>query len=507
MHYVFRLSLRDDTDVIMGDTTVRFRAVQDGLREVMLDLASDSEGKGMTVEAVESGGRALSFAHASRRLGVRLETPAAAGEERAFTVRYRGVPAGGLRIGPNKFGARTFFSENWPDRAREWLPLIDHPYDKATGEFVVEAPAHYQVVANGLLVEETDLPEGRRRTHWKQSVPISSWLFTLGVARFAVHHAGEVEGVALQSWVFPEDREEVAPALEAPARGALEFLSDRVGPYPYEKLANVEAAGLKGGTEHASAIFYGESSVTGRSLVGLVAHEVAHQWFGDSVTARDWDDVWLSEGFATYFALLYEEHAEGRDAFVAGLRRARERVVELERKEPDTPVIHRNLDDMGKVLNAFVYQKAGFFLHMLRGLAGDEAFWRGIREYYQRHRDAHASTADFRQIMEQASGRELGPFFDQWLRRSGVPRLEGSWRYDSRRKQVEVAVEQTQAGEPYRLPIEVGLSFRKAGARVERLELSDRRRVVTFASEEEPVAVVLDPDTWLLAEIVPLRRR
>ena len=128
-------------------------------------------------------------------------------------------------------------------------------------------------------------------------------------------------------------------------------------------------------------------------------------------------------------------------------------------------MIHRDLDDMNNVLNGFVYQKAGFFLHMLRGLVGDEAFWRGIREYYRRHRDAHATTADFLRTMEQASGRELRSFLDQWLRRSGVPRLEGTWRYDSRRQQVEVAVEQTQAGEPYRLPIEVGLVFRKAGAR------------------------------------------
>jgi aminopeptidase N len=507
LHYVFRLTLRDDTDAIAGEATVRIRSLAEGLQEVALDLASEAEERGMKVAAVEGAGGPLAFTHTNHRLSIRLESALPPGKELALRIRYSGRPAGGLRIGPNKFGARTFFSENWPDQARQWLPMVDHPYDKATGEWVVEAPAHYQVVGTGVLVEETDLPGGLRRTHWKQSVPISSWLYNLGVARFAVRHAGEVKGIPLQSWVFPEDRDEVAPAFEGPARGALAFFSERIGPYPYEKLANVQAAGIKGGMEHATAIFYGEESVVGRSIVSLVAHEVAHQWFGDSVTERDWDDVWLSEGFATYFALLYVNHAEGRDAFVAGLRRARAQVLELTRKEPDLPVIHRNLDDMKKVLNGFVYQKAGFFLHMLRGLVGDEAFSRGIAEYYRRFRDAHASTAEFQAVMEQASGRELGAFVDQWLRRGGVPRLQGSWRYDSRRKQVEVEVEQTQPGELYHLPVDVGLSFRKEAPRVERLEITDRRRSVTFAAPEEPSAVTLDPDTWLLAELVPLRRR
>ena len=182
--------------------------------------------------------------------------------------------------------------------------MVDHPYDKATSEFLVTAPAHYQVVSNGLLQEERDLANGRRLTHWKQSVPIASWLNAIGVAEFASHHAGVVKGVPLESWVYPQDRERVASVLEAPARRSVEFYSERVGPFPFEKLANIQAASVNGGMELASAIFYGERSVLGGDVDSLVAHEVAHQWFGDSVTERDWDDVWLSEGFATYFALI-----------------------------------------------------------------------------------------------------------------------------------------------------------------------------------------------------------
>ena len=184
-----------------------------------------------------------------------------------------------------------------------------------------------------------------RRTHWKQSVPIASWLYTLGVARFSSHHAGTVDGVPLQTWVFPQDRDGGLALFEdtVAARDARSS-STSIGPYSYEKLANVQAAGFSGGTEYASAIFYGEKGVaSGR---GPVVHEIAHQWFGDSVTERDWDDVWLSEGFATYFALLFTEHDEGRDAFVDGLKRSRAQVLQLEQKLPDTPVIHRNLADM-----------------------------------------------------------------------------------------------------------------------------------------------------------------
>jgi len=505
LHYVFRLTLRDDTDAIAGEATVQVRARTAGLLEVSLDLAGETDGKGMKVSSVEAAGKPLAYRHEANRLTVTLAEAATAGQEFAIDVRYGGRPAGGLYVGPNIFGARTFFSENWPDQARQWLPMVDHPYEKSTGEFLVTAPAHYQVVANGLLVAERDLTEGRRLTHWRQSVPIVSWLYALGVARFAVHHAGEVKGVPHQTWVFPEHQDEVAPAFESTGRGQLEFLSERVGPFAYEKLAHVEAASLKGGTEHASAIFYGETSVTGHPIVGLVAHEVAHQWFGDAVTESDWDDVWLSEGFATYFQKLYTEHAQGRDAFVAEMKASRETVFVLTGKYPDKPVIHPNLDDMTQVLNGLVYDKAGWTLHMLRGLVGDDAFWRGIREYYRRFKDRHVRTDDFQQVMEEASGLALRPFFDQWLRRSGVPRIEGSWRYDRAQKQIVVELAQTQPGEPYRLPIDIGIGGLPT-ARVEHVLLEQVRATFRFAATEEPTAVMVDPSTWLLAELPPLRR-
>ena len=220
-----------------------------------------------------------------------------------------------------------------------------------------------------------------------------------------------------------------------PTRDALEFYSDKVGPFSYEKLANVQSNSVSGGMEAASAIFYSEGSVTGDRSVrwrNVVIHEIAHQWFGNAVTESDWDDVWLSEGFATYFTLLYIEHAYGRDEFLSGLEDSRRRILEFDKQRPDYRVVHDNLSDMSQVTTGQIYQKGAWILHMLRGMIGDEAFWTGIRSYYRAHQDGHATTADFRREMERASGKDLRVFFDQWLTRGGLVRLDGDWSYRRR---------------------------------------------------------------------------
>jgi aminopeptidase N len=501
LNYIFRLELSDDTDEIAGEATIDLRFISGDQTVFTLDLASSAGGKGMRVSDVTSGGVPLRFAHEAGLLRITLGSPVSAGERRQFVVRYRGVPASGLRILKNKFGDRSFFSENWPNNARQWLPMIDHPYDKATSEFIVTAPAKYQVVSNGLLQEETDLGDGRRLTRWKQSVPIASWLNAVGIAQFAVHHAGPVKGVPLQTWVYHQERDAGIAYFETNARQAMEFFSNYVGPYPYEKLANVEAAGFGGGTEHASAIFYGENSIITRPGTGLIAHEIAHQWFGNSVTEKDWDDVWLSEGFATYFTLLFIEHYQGRDAFVAGLIRSRGAIFSVEKKIPGVAVIHNNLADMKLVLNQLVYQKGGWMLHMLRSLIGDDKFQAGIRDYYRRYRDVNASTEDFRRVIEENSGRELSWFFRQWLNRAGSPLLDGGFRYNPATKRVEIELTQMQPGEPYRLPLEFAIkSDGTTALKIERFELTQRQQKFEFEAGEEPQSVAIDPNTLVLME-------
>ena len=515
IHYTFRLTLTDTSNDITGETTMTVKFLRDGVADLTLDLASVAAGKGMSVQSVRRGGPTdlpgpaadnIVFTHLDNRLRLVLPPQSKAGRELTFTIRYRGTPAAGLRIGDNMHGDRTFFGENWPNLIRNWLPMIDHPYDKATGEFMVTAPSHYQVVANGLLIEELDLPNNQRRTHWKQSVPIASWLHTIAVARFSSHLAGTIDGIPIQTWVFPQDRDAGLQLFEEQSRRALLFFSSQIGPYSYEKLANVQATGFTGGTEYASAIFYGEKGVS--SGRGPVVHEIAHQWFGDSVTERDWDDVWLSEGFATYFALLFSEHDEGRDAFADGLKRSRMQVLQLEQKLPDTPVIHRNLADMSHVLNNLIYQKGGWVLHMLRHEVGTENFWTAIREYYRRYRNTNASTADLRAVFEQASGQQLEWFFTQWLNRPGVPKIEGSWRYDTIRKAVEVTISQSHASPPFRLKLDVGIVAKPGELpKVETIEVAARQGTYTFPIDTAPALVVLDPNTTALIEAGPFVRR
>jgi len=510
-HYRFAFTLSDSVDRVAGQATIRLRILTAGVKTVTLDLANITparQGRGMVVERVTRSdatrsGIALAYAHSGDRLAITLNAPSTAGEIAEFVVAYAGIPAEGLYIKPNKYQERTFFSDNWPTKAREWLPLIDHVGDKATMEMDITAPSHYQVVSNGRRIEETDVAGGNRRTVWRESVPIAPWLYTLGVARFAVQHVGDYNGVPIETWVFARDRDAGFYDFATPTKDVLAFYSEWIGPYAYEKLANVQSNSVSGGMESASAIFYSAGSVSGtRSLRwrNVVIHEIAHQWFGNAVTESDWNDVWLSEGFATYFTLLFIEHAYGRDEFADGLRSSRKTVVDFYARTPDYRVVHENLSDMSKVSNGMTYQKGSWTLHMLRTMLGDDVFWTGIRDYYARFRNQTATTTDFRMAMERASGKDLSAFFQQWLYRGGIPRLDATWQWDAAAKQVVLDVAQTHDGDPFRVPVELGISVPGEPLRIERVELVGRSGRFTIAAAREPQAIQLDPQVRLLMD-------
>ena len=502
--YRFELTLRDDTDEISGRATIRLRFTADGVTEVPLDLTErGDDGRGMEVLSVTSAGTPLDYRHEDDLLTVLLAQSAITGALDSLTVTYRGIPASGLRIGPNKYGERTFFSDNWPNRARNWLPTVDHIGDKAACDFVVTAPAHYQVVSNGRLAEETDLDGGMRVTHWEQSVPISPWLFVVGVARFAVQNLGEFNGVPVQTWVYARDRDAGFYDFAVPTMEVLHFYDEYVGPFAYEKLANITSPATGGGMEAATALMYGENSVTGERSVrwrNVIIHEIAHQWFGNAVTESQWDDVWLSEGFATYFTLLFREHAYGRDDFVAGLKEAADRVWRWYDENPDYRIVHAGLDDMSRVTSIATYQKGAWVLHMLRERLGDEAFWRGIRAYYARHFNGTATTDDFMQAMEETSGDDLQGFFDQWLRRGGNPALQGSWSYDAGAGVVNIELRQVQEGDPFTMALDVGVyaDGEARPAQVTTVEVDQTYHRFEIPVAGEPGDVRLDPGTRAL---------
>jgi len=508
LHYAFRLTLGDVSDELRGEATISVRLLAAGittLRFDLINLSTARHDRGMEVASVSVDGAPANFTHRDDVLLVTLAQPSSPNDRIAVTIQYAGTPETGLIIGSNKHGDRTFFSDNWPNKARHWLPTVDHPYDKATSELIVTAPSHYRVISNGLLIEETDRPDGTRLTHWKQSVPIATWLFALGVARFAVQQVDDYQGKAIQTWVYRQDRDAGFYDFAVPTKAVLEFYGDRVGPFAYEKLANVQSNSVSGGMEAATAIFYGDRSVTGTRSVrwrNVIIHEVAHQWFGNAVTEYDWDDVWLSEGFATYFTLLFIEHAYGRDEFLDGLRNSRDRVFAFYRDNPDYRIVHDNLTDMSQVTSSQTYQKGAWTLHMLRGIIGDEAFWAGIKTYYSRYLNANASTRDFRRAMEESSGMDLEWFFRQWLYQGGALVLEGDWSYDATRRVLQVNLDQVQDdGFTFRMPIQLGI-YDSDGSptRIEQVDIDNLKHSFEIPLDVAPTRVELDPYVRVLME-------
>ena len=504
LNYKFEIHLNDTSDIIYGSADIALN-IKDSEDRVRLDLISQGkDGKGMEVKKVTFNGSEVSYSHDNDVL--LIETGAFEYTSRdIINVVYSGMPITGLIIGPNMHGDRTFFSDNWPNKARNWLPLVDHPYDKSTAEFVVIAPNHYQVISNGLLVEETNLNKELKKTHWKQSVPISCWLYALGVAEFAVDYVDYFEGKSIQTWVYKQDRDNGFYDFKIPTKHTMEFFSDYIGPFAYEKLANVQSNSVKGGMESATAIFYSDVSVTGDRSVrwrNVVIHEVAHQWFGNCVTEYDWDDVWLSEGFATYFTLMFREHAYGRDDFVNGLNDAKRLVYNHYKTDKESSIVHNNLKEMKDVLTySLQYQKGAWVLHMLRNYIGEDNFRKGIRNYYKKYYNSTTTTNQFKTEMEVVSGMNLDTFFDQWLYKGGNMVLDGNWKFDEKKGRIEVNLNQVQNdGYLFEMPVELGISYNdKNLEKIQTVKLEKEKGRFYIASDSKPISIKIDPNTKLLA--------
>ncbi len=500
-HYQFELELTDANDVIQGKANVQVRFKKD-ISSFALDLVKkQADGKGMSISGLSIDGRKLPFEHSDNKINIRFSGKA--GDTKTFTIAYSGIPANGLVIAENKFGERTFFGDNWPDRAQHWLPTVDHPSDKATVEWVITAPDHYQVIGNGLLQESTDLANNRRLTRWKTSVPLATKVMVIGAARFAVEYLGDVYGINVSSWVYPQNRDDGFHDYNV-ATGILDWFINHVGPYPYSKLANVQSKTMFGGMENAGNIFYSERSVTGeRRSAGTIVHEIAHQWFGNSASEANWHHAWLSEGFATYFTNLYYEHAEGRDGFVEREKQQRTRVVAFSKRK-FVPIVDTAVEDYMQALNANTYQKGGWILHMLRREVGDENFWKGIRTYYDRYKHSNALTDDLKDVFEEVSGKELDGFFDQWTNLPGQPNIEAKWNY--REGQLSLELNQTQ-NENFKFNLDIEVVYADGSSEKHTIPVTSKTQVWTptpqtwtLSFKGKPAKIVLDPDTWLLFE-------
>jgi aminopeptidase N len=369
--------------------------------------------------------------------------------------------------------------------------------DKASVEWVVTAPEHYQVVANGIKTEETSLPGRRRLTQWEETAELPTKVMVIGVADFAVQYAGSAGGIPVYSWVYPEDRD-AGFTTYAMAKNIIPFFITHLGPYAYKKLANVQSKTIFGGMENAGAIFYYENSVSSKTAEGLIAHEIAHQWFGNTATEKNWQHLWLSEGFATYMAHLYHEYKYGADSFNRRMAEDRNAVIAFSKKR-NTPVVDTTYGaNLMQLLNANSYQKGGWVLHMLRRKLGDTLFWKGIRKYYAVYGGHNAGTGDLQKVFEDVSRQNLDTFFTQWLYTPGQPDLAITWKYNGATHSITITIEQKQE-HIFNFPLETGVMFWPKDL-MKTIQVTGKKTVFTMNVAARPDEVIADPHVNLLFE-------
>lgn len=516
LDYDLTLTLPDVGRTIDGIAVITLRRLtQGGSSDTLaLDLLD------LTVKSVRVGLRDATFTHSG---GVVRIPVGGTGDTVRVTVTYTGAVKDGLIISTDSAGRWMAFGDNWPNRARHWIPSVDHPSDKATVTWTVVAPSDRKVIANGTLVEESLLPQqddpdghagapiGMRRTKWRQANPIATYLMVIAAGPLVEYPLGntacgyrEDHGCVPQMvYTFPEQRR-IAPGAFAEADSMLTLYARTFGPYPYAKLAHVQSLTRFGGMENASAIFYADGPFheagTGYSVI---AHETAHQWFGDAVTEREWPHVWLSEGFATYLAALYTQHSRGDSAFRTEMRGIRSAVLTAS-VVAQRPVIDTIETNLMSLLNRNSYEKGGFVLHMLREEIGDPAFYRGARIYQERHRHGTALTDDLRAAMELAAGKDLKPFFTQWLTRPGFPEIESAWKYDAVTGKIALTVTQSGKFGNFTFPLTVEFTDATGTAHRSRLVIPVQRESVFTLSaglRAAPSKLRVDPDVALLARI------
>ena len=502
-HYLVNIALTEQLSEISSATARIYVEMLKPARVIDLDFGE------LAIDAVTLDSKPIPFTHKDGKLLITLAQPARAGDRLALTVNYHGKPKDGLIFAADKDGKPAIIGDNWPDRVHHWIPVLDHPSAKATITFNITAPAAQEVVANGRLDHVETTASGQRTWTYSEGVPIPPYCMIIGVGQFARVQPPE-RALTPLSYYVPLSERDLALKGFSPTIPSLEFFTETIAPYPYEKLAMIVGATRFGGMENSSAIVFTSNLLSRSSPVGmsktygipfnnvtLIAHEVAHQWFGDSVTESTWSDLWLSEGFATYFAGLFVQRYESEEAFQRYMRDAAATVFAYERSKR-TPIFDRDTESLMELLNANNYQKGAWVLHMLRSSLGDDVFFRGIRAYYESHKNSVASTEDLRAALEKASGKNLRAFFARWVYDSGHPQYELAWQW-VRRRELRLVLTQVQAGAPFLDPVHVVITT-AGGKREVFLKPKGKQLIETIRFNETPVRVEVDPRNTLLDE-------
>jgi len=489
--YTFSIELNDEDDMIKANAEIAY-LLKNSSENLILDLEKkDNSGRGMLVDSILVKGTSISFTQNERSLIIPVSS-----DSGKVTIFYHGIPKDGLIISKNKYGNRTFFGDNWPNRAHQWLPSIDHPSDKAFVDFKIIAPSHYQVVANGTLKESTNLEDDKTLHYYSSEVALPTKVMVFGAAEFAVQNLEEIDNIPVSSWVYPQNKEDGFYDY-AQATEILKFFIENIGEYPFSKLANVQSTTRYGGMENASNIFYSEKSVTGkRDSEFLMAHEIAHQWFGDSASETDWSQLWLSEGFATYFTDLYAENKYGKEKLQEKLKEEREKVIRFS-KTTKTPIIDTTRSDYMKLLNPNSYQKGAWVLHMLRQKVGDENFWKAIKSYYKNFKLGNATSKDLQREFETTSGQDLNQFFNQWLLQYGQPVIK--MKKTVKKDNLELQISQSQKNN-FTFPLEIQLNFEDGTSEIKTFQIDKKKEEFNVQLKKELKDLKFDPNVNLLFE-------
>ncbi|HEX2163333.1 MAG TPA: M1 family metallopeptidase, partial [Thermoanaerobaculia bacterium] len=468
LHRELDLAFDRDAETVSGTAVNVLTPLLPGTRAIDLH-AVDLDVRRVTVDGAEAAWEELPD---DRALRVELGRAVDPGTEVRVAVEYSARPTAGLYfVGPDEGypdKPAQVWSQGESELNRHWFPSWDFPNDRATTAAAYTVPAGWRAVGNGRLVGVDELPDGRRTFRWEIDQPHVNYLVSIV--------AGELVEVADTPWrdvpivyYVPPGREEEARRSFGRTPEMMEFFSTSTGvPYPYDKYAQSTAVDfIWGGMENVSATtqtigtLHDERAATDVSSDGLVAHELAHQWFGDLVTCREWAHCWLNEGFATYFTGLWFEHDRGADGLAWEVWDWRGSYFREDAREYRRPIATHRYPFPMAMFDAHLYDKGALVLHMVRDLVGDDGWWRGIRRYLDEHAGTTVVTADFQTAMEAATGVPLGPVFDRYVTGAGHPELAVAWSWDAERGMVRLTVEQTQETDAgsglFAYPVELAL--------------------------------------------------
>jgi len=519
IHYRVEIRFNVEDKSFEGNTTMRLSPLQDTLQRVDVDAEI------LVVNRVSIGpARPLSFRQGNGSVSISLDRPYHTGDTLDVMIEYswkqRPVSNEEFGMSPEYDIGLRFLDEtddhppliqtlSFPTGARHWFPCYDHPNDKATYEFIATVPDAYSVLANGRLVSVSTDSLGRTATyHWSQELPHATYLTVLTAGPYAVLR-DSLELLPLSYWVYQKDRADAMRSFHKTPE-IIAFFADLYDvPYPWVKYDQITVPGIGGGAESTSATVLGQSTIHDERADQdfpshwLVAHEAAHQWWGDLVTLRDWGHTWINEAFATYGEYLYSQHSLGDDEGSLNLLEKKNAYLREATTRFRRPIVLDRWRFPNDNFDRHTYQKGAAVLHMLRSILGDEAFFKANTLFLRTHAFGSADTDDFQTVVEEVAGQDLGWFFDQWLYRPGHPVIDISAQWDSDEELLRMNVTQLQdttGGVPlFRFPVVIGITT-PATVTSHLVWVEQREEAFTLACPQEPLLVRFDQGNTLLKE-------